>query len=179
MDVRSGHWNNYVSLRLGTVFGWAPNHRLDLVVNRMVFDAVTIGEVTVNGNAARPLTHIEDVASAVVWAVEGDATGVYNVVGDSFLAEAVERLRAAADLAGQARLYEAGRMLFGFVTDVTLRCLPAFGDYDAVSLLTTGMRIETSAVLWCLLGIGITYPILLGVGGWLVFERRDLVRPST
>lgn len=108
-----------------------------------------------------------------------DSLGVYNVVGDSFLAEGVERLRAAADLAGQARLYEAGRMLFGFVTDVTLRCLPAFGDYDAVSLLTTGMRIETSAVLWCLLGIGITYPILLGVGGWLVFERRDLVRPST
>ena len=108
-----------------------------------------------------------------------DSLGVYNVVGDSFLAEAVERLRAAADLAGQARLYEAGRMLFGFVTDVTLRGLPAFGDYDAVSLLTTGMRIETSSVLWCLLGIGITYPILLGVGGWLVFERRDLVRPST
>jgi hypothetical protein len=34
-------------------------------------------------------------------------------------------------------------------------------------------------VLGCLLVIGIAYPTLLGVGGWLVFDRRDLVRPST
>lgn len=108
-----------------------------------------------------------------------DSLGIYNVVGDSFLAEVGERLQAAMQLLFELRLYEACRMLFGFVTDVTLRCLPAFGDYDAVSLLTTGMRIETGAVLSCLLVIGIAYPSLLGVGGWLVFDRRDLVRPST
>jgi hypothetical protein len=108
-----------------------------------------------------------------------DSLGIYNVVGDSYLGEVGARLQAAVRLASELRLYEAGRMLFGFVTDVTLRCLPAFGDYDAVSLLTTGMRIETGAVLGCLLVIGIAYPTLLGVGGWLVFDRRDLVRPST
>ena len=72
-----------VSLRLGTVFGPAPNHRLDLVVNRMVFDALNSGGVTVMGDAARPLVHVEDVASAVVWAVEGDQRGIYNIIGEN------------------------------------------------------------------------------------------------
>jgi nucleoside-diphosphate-sugar epimerase len=72
-----------VILRLGTVFGDSPNLRLDTVVNRMVFDALNGLGVTVTGNAARPLVHIEDVASAVQWAVEGYATGIYNVVGEN------------------------------------------------------------------------------------------------
>jgi nucleoside-diphosphate-sugar epimerase len=72
-----------IHLRLGTVFGDSPNLRLDTVVNRMVFDALNGLGVTVTGNAARPLAHIEDVASAVQWAVEGYATGIYNVVGEN------------------------------------------------------------------------------------------------
>ena len=78
---------NYVPdhaiLRLGTVFGPSPNHRLDLVVNRMVYDAMNSRSVRVTGDAARPLTHIEDVASAIVWAVGNDAQGIYNVVGEN------------------------------------------------------------------------------------------------
>jgi nucleoside-diphosphate-sugar epimerase len=74
---------NAISLRLGTVFGVSPNLRLDTVVNRMVFDAVNGGPVTTYGNAGRPLVHIEDVASAIAWAVEGDATGIYNCVGEN------------------------------------------------------------------------------------------------
>lgn len=77
------HTFNTINLRLGTVFGHAPNHRLDLVVNRMVFDALNNGGVRVQGNAARPLVHVEDVASAVLWAVEGKAQGIYNVIGEN------------------------------------------------------------------------------------------------
>ena len=80
-----------VSLRLGTVFGPAPNHRLDLVVNRMVFDALNNGGVTVMGDAARPLVHVEDVASAVVWAVEGDQRGIYNIIGENVRMKALGR----------------------------------------------------------------------------------------
>jgi len=72
-----------ISLRLGTVFGDSPNLRLDTVVNRMVFDAVNGGPVTTYGNAGRPLVHIEDVASAIVWAVGGSKRGIYNVVGEN------------------------------------------------------------------------------------------------
>lgn len=74
---------DWTALRLGTVFGHAPNHRLDLVVNRMVFDALNNGGVRVQGNAARPLVHVEDVASAVLWAVNGHAQGIYNVIGEN------------------------------------------------------------------------------------------------
>jgi nucleoside-diphosphate-sugar epimerase len=74
----------YTILRLGTVYGWSPNHRLDLVVNRMVYDALNLRRVKATGNAARPITHIEDVASAIVWAVESPASRqTYNIVGEN------------------------------------------------------------------------------------------------
>ena len=93
-----GEGLDYVSLRLGTVFGPAPNHRLDLVVNRMVFDALNNGGVRVTGNAARPLVHVEDVASAVLWAVEGDQRGIYNIIGENVRMKALGR--AIAHYAG-------------------------------------------------------------------------------
>lgn len=70
-------------LRLGTVYGPSPNHRLDLVVNRMTFDGVTTGRVTVNGNPARPLVHVEDVASAIGWAIAEAPAGIHNVIGEN------------------------------------------------------------------------------------------------
>lgn len=76
-------FRNAVSLRLGTVWGYSPGHRLDLVVNRMVYDAVTKGRVIATGNAARPIVHVEDVADAVSYAVTGGFTGIYNVVGEN------------------------------------------------------------------------------------------------
>ena len=108
-----------------------------------------------------------------------DALGNYNVVAESFLAAVLERLRESLDLVLQFRIYEAGRMLLGFVTDVTLRVLPAFTDYDAVGSLSTGLEVPTRAVLTCFATIGLAYPLLLGLVGWLVFDRRDLVRPNT
>jgi nucleoside-diphosphate-sugar epimerase len=72
-----------IVLRLGTVYGWSPNHRLDLVLNKWVHEAVTKGRFIVNGNAARPMTHVNDVASAIAWAVKGKDTGIFNVVGDN------------------------------------------------------------------------------------------------
>lgn len=100
IDRAVHHWPEYdaVSLRLGTVFGPAPNHRLDLVVNRMVFDASNGDGVTVTGDAARPLVHVEDVASAVLWAVEGDQRGIYNIIGENVRMKALGR--AIAHFAG-------------------------------------------------------------------------------
>lgn len=108
-----------------------------------------------------------------------DALSEYNVVADSALGSILERFAAALGLAVQFRFYEAGRMLLGFVTDVTLRVLPAFSDYDAVGSLSTGLEVPTRAVFACFATIGLAYPLLLGLVGWLVFDRRDLVRPNT
>ena len=92
------HDEDAVCLRLGTVYGYSPGHRLDLVVNRMSWDAVNTGYVRATGNAARPLTHIEDVASAVLFMLDRPETGIYNVVGENYrmhdLARAIARYAA-------------------------------------------------------------------------------------
>lgn len=98
-----------VSLRLGTVYGYSPGHRLDLVVNRMAWDAVNVGLVTATGNAARPLVHVEDVADAVLFMLDRPETGIYNVVGENV------RMH---DLAGQIGKYAA----------VPVRLLPPGAD---------------------------------------------------
>jgi nucleoside-diphosphate-sugar epimerase len=90
--VTSRRTLDYAILRLGTVYGRSPNQRLDLVVSKMVRDARTTGRLTVSGNAARPLTHIEDVASAIAWAATADNQGIYNVVGENIRMHALGRL---------------------------------------------------------------------------------------
>jgi nucleoside-diphosphate-sugar epimerase len=97
---------DHVILRLGTVYGPSPNHRIDLVVNRMVRDALDKGVVTATGNAARPLVHIEDVASAITWAVDADVNGIFNVVGENV--RMVDLARAVAEATGTAAQVASG-----------------------------------------------------------------------
>lgn len=79
---------DWASLRLGTVYGWSPGHRIDLVVNRMVWDALNKGYLTVTGNAARPLVHVLDVAAAVLHFLEPNGPqGIYNIVGENLRME--------------------------------------------------------------------------------------------
>lgn len=108
-----------------------------------------------------------------------DALGEYNVLGTTALSATTERLIAAGEFAGSWRLYEAWRMMLGFVTDVVLAVLPAFSDYPAVSALATGIAIPLVDVWTCFLTIGVAYPVAIGLAGWLAFERRDLIRSLT
>lgn len=108
-----------------------------------------------------------------------DALAEYNVVADTALGSVLTRLSEAAKLAGSLRLYEAGRMLLGFVTDGVLWMVPAFSDYDTVAKLAAGIAIAPTTVLSCLLKIGVLYPALIGLLGWVGFDRRDLVRSSS
>lgn len=87
---------NAVSLRLGTVYGPSPGHRLDLVVNRMVYDATHGLGITVHGAQWRPFVHIEDVAEAILRTVESDITGIRNVVGQNLRIDSLGRLVSAA-----------------------------------------------------------------------------------
>lgn len=108
-----------------------------------------------------------------------DALGIYNMSSSSALAAVVERLTATAGLVAEGRLYEAVRMLLGFVTDLVLWMTPSFADYDAVGSLATGIAISDGSVWSCLWKIGLVFPLVLGVGGWLIFERRDPVRSAS
>ncbi len=60
-----------ISFRLATVFGNSPRMRLDLLVNDLVYQASTTGEITLfEKKFMRNFVHIQDVSRAFVFALE-------------------------------------------------------------------------------------------------------------
>jgi nucleoside-diphosphate-sugar epimerase len=91
-----------ICFRKGTVNGYSPRMRLDLIVNTMFKTAVQKGEIIINNPSIwRPILSIEDTVSGYIRAVESadGITGIFNLssgnytvgeVGD-FVKEAVEK----------------------------------------------------------------------------------------
>lgn len=76
-----------ISLRQGTVCGWSPRMRFDLIVNTMVKSALTTGTITVNNPSIwRPLLDIRDAVSAFTRAVQASyrLSGVFNVASGNY-----------------------------------------------------------------------------------------------
>ncbi|MCP4218089.1 MAG: SDR family oxidoreductase [bacterium] len=76
-----------IALRQGTVSGYSPRMRLDLVVNTMFKFAMMNGEITVNNPAIwRPILSIRDAAMAYTRAIEAneDISGVFNVASGNY-----------------------------------------------------------------------------------------------
>lgn len=76
-----------ISLRKGTISGYSPRMRLDLIVNTMFKFAVTEKLITVNNPSIwRPIVDIRDAASAYIRAVESDysISGIFNVAYGNF-----------------------------------------------------------------------------------------------
>lgn len=71
-----------VLLRQGTVYGFSPRMRYDLVVNTFVKDAFMKGVLTVNcgGEMWRPLVDVSDVAKAHICCVEAPEDRVHGQV---------------------------------------------------------------------------------------------------
>lgn len=75
-----------VVLRKGTVYGWSPRMRFDLVVNTFLKDALMRGRITIHygGEMWRPLVDVRDAARAYLACVEADADKVrgqiFNVI---------------------------------------------------------------------------------------------------
>ena len=73
-----------ILFRKGTVGGWSPKMRYDLVVNTMLKSALTTGKIVVNNSKLwRPLIDIRDVIQGYEKAIEAelDITGIYNLSG--------------------------------------------------------------------------------------------------
>ena len=97
--------NNFcpVVLRMGTLFGFSPRMRYDLVVNTFVKDAMQHGRLTLHygGQMWRPLVDVRDAARAHVIALEASeqlvSGQIFNVVAGNFRISELA-LRAAETL---------------------------------------------------------------------------------
>jgi nucleoside-diphosphate-sugar epimerase len=89
-----------VILRKGTVYGFSPRMRYDLVVNTFVKDALAKGAITIHygGEMWRPLVEVRDVARAYIACLRADESlvkgQIFNVSFANFrIAELALRVR--------------------------------------------------------------------------------------
>lgn len=147
-----------ISLRKGTICGWSPRMRLDLVINTMFRTALSEGRIVVRNPAIwRPVLAIRDAVAAYVRALEAapDVSGVFNVASDNYtvgelgdrVKEAVEkrldhridlRIHDEHDLRSYKVSTEKATRVLGFhprhdvlsIVDELFAHLPEIGDWD-------------------------------------------------
>ncbi len=76
-----------ISLRKGTISGYSPRMRLDLIVNTMFKSAMKDRVITVNNPSIwRPILSIDDAATAYIRAVEANQkiSGVFNIASGNY-----------------------------------------------------------------------------------------------
>ena len=77
--------DDYAIFRLGTLFGFSPRMRFDLVINRFIAQAIQDGEITVYGGLQRrPFVHVQDVSNVFVKALDYDIKGTYILGGTNY-----------------------------------------------------------------------------------------------
>ncbi|MGH2787275.1 MAG: NAD-dependent epimerase/dehydratase family protein [Actinomycetota bacterium] len=74
-------------LRFGTLYGWSPRPRFDLVVNLLTAKALSEGRVTIfGGEQWRPFVHVDDAADSMMKCLQAPLAAVkgevFNVGGD-------------------------------------------------------------------------------------------------
>ncbi|NBP58592.1 SDR family oxidoreductase [bacterium] len=71
---------NIVGLRFGTVNGWSPNTREELMINSMTKKSLFEGEMFVNNSdVKRPILGIQDISMAIDNIITRPVTGIYNL----------------------------------------------------------------------------------------------------
>ncbi len=76
-----------IALRQGTVAGYSPRMRFDLVVNAMVKSALTEGKITINNPSIwRPILDIRDAVNAYLRAIQANykINGIFNISSGNF-----------------------------------------------------------------------------------------------
>jgi nucleoside-diphosphate-sugar epimerase len=90
-----------IALRKGTVSGYSPRMRLDLIINTMFKHAVRDQLITVNNPSIwRPVLGIEDAATAYIRAVEANSnlSGIFNIASGNYtVGEVADLVRAAVE----------------------------------------------------------------------------------
>jgi len=76
-----------ISLRNGTICGYSPRMRLDLIINTMFKSAIKNRTITVNNPSIwRPILSIEDAATAYIRAIESSygISGIFNLASGNY-----------------------------------------------------------------------------------------------
>ncbi len=94
----TGDGMSVICLRKGTVSGYSPRMRLDLIVNAMFKSAVQNKLIVVNNPSIwRPILSIKDAISAYIRAIEAseDVSGIFNIASGNFtVGEVADIVRA-------------------------------------------------------------------------------------
>jgi nucleoside-diphosphate-sugar epimerase len=88
-----------ISLRKGTISGYSPRMRLDLIINTMFKTALRDNTITVNNPSIwRPILSIEDAATAYIRAIEANykISGVFNIASGNYTVGEIGDLVKAA-----------------------------------------------------------------------------------
>jgi nucleoside-diphosphate-sugar epimerase len=86
IQLRSDEFST-IALRQGTVCGYSPRMRFDLIVNTMYKAAMSEGRITINNPSIwRPILDVRDTSMAFLRAVQADQSisGVFNVACGNF-----------------------------------------------------------------------------------------------
>jgi nucleoside-diphosphate-sugar epimerase len=76
-----------IALRQGTVCGYSPRMRFDLIINTMYKASMCDGQITINNPSIwRPILDVRDTSRAFLRAVQAEASisGVFNVAAGNF-----------------------------------------------------------------------------------------------
>ncbi len=99
------------ALRFSTACGYSPRVRCDLVLNDLVYSALSQGEVQVlsDGSPWRPLIEVRDMARAVAWACRrpqhnGGSFVAVNVGADEWNYQVIELANAVLEALPASRL---------------------------------------------------------------------------
>jgi nucleoside-diphosphate-sugar epimerase len=90
-----------IALRKGTISGYSPRMRFDLIINTMFRNAVREHIITVNNPSIwRPILSIEDAATAYIRAVEANEklSGIFNVASGNYtVGEVADMVRSEVE----------------------------------------------------------------------------------
>ena len=76
-----------IALRKGTICGFSPRMRFDLIVNTMYKTCIKDGKITVNNPSLwRPILDIRDAVSGYLRAIQADysISGIFNIASDNY-----------------------------------------------------------------------------------------------
>lgn len=88
--IRDGY--TIIGLRFGTVNGWSPHTREELMINAMTKKARCDGEILINNKTiTRPILGIGDIPRVIKEIIDKPVTGVYNIASFADTVENISR----------------------------------------------------------------------------------------